>query len=159
MRRAAAVAAVAALAVVFSGGTAVADPAAPQENTPCPTDAAGAATRPADAKMPLVCTGGSWQSETTPQPPNDRWLSVGPPVLLHGDGRRNPDVQSGDWTATPRNADTRCRAEQTTVLEPGVLTAPEIAEGPAGQPLEVTFKPRLFGLQLSGDCLWTRTSG
>jgi hypothetical protein len=106
--------------------------------------------------MAVVCTGGSWQSETTPQPPNDRWLSVGPPILLHGDGRQNPDVQSGDWTATPRNAGTRCRAEQTTVLEPGVLTAPEIAEGAAGERLDVTFQPRLFNLQLSGDCLWTR---
>jgi hypothetical protein len=147
---------VAALAVVFSSGTAVADPVAPHANTPCSPEAAGAATRSADAKMPLVCTGGSWQSETTPQPPNDRWLSVGPPILLHGGGRQNPDVQSGDWTATPRSVDTRCRAEQTTVLEPGVVSAPEIAEGPAGQPLEVTFAPGLFNVTLSGDCLWAR---
>lgn len=147
---------VAAVALVFASGGAAADPIGPQANTPCPPDAAGAATRPADAKIPLVCTGGSWQSETTPQPPNDRWLSVGPPILLHGNGRQNPDVQSGDWTGTPRNADTRCRAEQTTVLEPGVLTAPEIAEGSAGQQLVVTFEPRLFNVTLSSDCLWIR---
>jgi hypothetical protein len=154
--RAIAVAA-AAFATMFSSGTAAADPIAPQVNTPCPPDAAGAATQPADAKMPLVCAGGSWQAVTTPQPPNDRWLSVGPPILLNGNGRQNPDVQSGDWTATPRSADTRCRAEQTTVLGPGVLAAPDVTEGAAGERLDVTLQPRLFKLQLSGDCLWIRT--
>ena len=149
-------AAAAAFAVVFSAGTATADPVAPQVNTPCPPDAAGAATQPADAKMPLVCAGGSWQAVTTPQPPNDRWLTEGPPILLNGDGRQNPDVQSGDWTATPRNADTRCRAEQVVVLGPGVLAEPQVTEGAAGERLDVTFQPRLFKLQLSGDCLWTR---
>lgn len=147
---------VATMAVVFSSGIAIADPVAPQANTPCPPDAAGAATRPAEAKMPLVCAAGSWQVVTTPQPPNDHWLSVGPPISLNGNGRQNPDVQSGDWIATPRNADTRCRAEQTTVLGPGVLAAPEVAEGDPGQRLDVTFQPRLFKVQLSGDCLWTR---
>lgn len=150
--RPAAVAA-AALAVALSTGTAAADPVT---GTPCPPDAAGAATRPAGAKLPLLCTGGTWQAETTPQAPNDRWLSVGPPILLHGEGLRNSDVQSGDWIATPRSADTRCRAEQLTVLGPGILSAPEVAEGATGEPLEVTFAPRLFNLQLSGDCLWTR---
>ena len=118
-----------AVALVFTSGIAAADPVAPQANTPCPPDAAGAATRPADAKMPLVCSGGNWQVVTTPQPPNDRWLSVGPPIILHGEGRQNPDVESGDWTATPRTADTRCRAEQLAVLGPGVLSTPEVTEG------------------------------
>jgi hypothetical protein len=81
---------------------------------------------------------------------------VGPPISLNGNGRQNPDVQSGDWTATPRSANTRCRAEQVIVLGPGVLAAPEVTEGEAGQPLDITFQPRLFKLQLSGDCLWTR---
>jgi hypothetical protein len=151
-----AVAGVFAAVAVLSPAIATADPVAPQANTPCPPDAAGAATRPADAKMPLVCAGGTWQAVTTPQPPNDRWLSVGPPISLNGNGRQNPDVQSGDWTATPRSANTRCRAEQVIVLGPGVLAAPEVAEGEAGQPLDITFQPRLFKLQLSGDCLWTR---
>ncbi|BBX00353.1 hypothetical protein BST36_16250 [Mycolicibacterium moriokaense] len=152
MHRTVAVAA-AALAVVFSAATAAADPVA---GTPCPPDAAGAATRPADVKLPLVCTGGTWQAETAPQAPSDRWLSVGPPILLHGEGLRNADVESGEWVATPRTADTRCRAEQLTVLGPGILSEPEVAEGAAGEPLEVTFAPRLFNLQLSGDCLWAR---
>ncbi|ORB63435.1 hypothetical protein [Mycolicibacterium tusciae] len=146
-----------AVVLVFTSGVAAADPVVPQANTPCPPDAAGAATRPADANMPLVCSDGTWQAVTTPQPPNDRWLSVGPPILLHGNGRQNPDVQSGDWTATPRNADTRCRAEQVTVLGPGVLSAPEVTEGAADQRLEVTFAPRLFNVTLSGDCLWIRS--
>jgi hypothetical protein len=148
--------ALAAVALMFAAGNAAADPVATQANTPCPPDAEGAATQPADAKMPLVCTGGSWQAVTTPQPPNDRWLSVGPPILLNGNGRQNPDVQSGDWTATPRSADTRCRAEQVIVLGPGVLAAPEVTEGAAGERLDVAFQQRLFKLQLSGDCLWTR---
>lgn len=146
----------AAVAVVFSSSTAAADPVAPQANTPCPPDAAGAMTRAADATMPLVCSGGNWQTVTTPQPPNDRWLSVGPPILLHGQGRRNPDVQAGAWNATPRNSDTRCRAEQVTVLGPGVLATPTVTEGAAGQRLDVDFASRLFNLTLSGDCLWTR---
>jgi hypothetical protein len=144
------------LAVALSFGVAAADPPAPQVNTPCPPDADGAATQPTDAKMPLVCAGGSWQAVTTPQPPNDRWLSVGPPILLSGNGRQNPNVESGDWTATPRSADTRCRAEQVTVLGPGALAAPQVSEGTPGERLDVTFQPRLFKLQLSGDCLWTR---
>ncbi len=151
--------AVAAFAVMFSAGIATADPVAPQADTPCPSDAAAAMTRPENATMPLVCAGGRWQTVTTPQPPSDRWLSVGPPMVLHGQGRRNPDVQSGHWTATPRNPDTRCHVEQSTVLEPGVLATPEKTEGPAGQRLDVQFAPRLFDLTLSGDCLWTRTSG
>ena len=97
--------AVAALALCFLSAVA-ADPVAPQPDTPCPSDYAGAMTWPADAKMPLVCaSGGLWQTVTTPAPPSDRWLSVGPAMTLHGEGRRNPDVRSGDWTATPQDSD------------------------------------------------------
>jgi hypothetical protein len=155
--------AVAAFALLLLSGTAAADPVAPQSDTPCPPDAVGAMTWPADAKLPLTCaggpSGGHWQAVATPAPPSDRWLSVGPAMTLHGEGRRNPDVRSGDWTATPRNADTRCRVEQSTVIGPGVVGTPEIAEGPVGQRLEVQIAPRLFDLTLSGDCLWTRTPG
>ena len=56
-------------------------------------------------------------------------------MTLHGEGRRNPNVGSGDWTATPQDSTSRCRAEQSTVVSPGVVSPPQTAEGPAGQPL------------------------
>lgn len=77
-------------------------------------------------------------------------------MTLHGEGRRNPDVRSGGWTATPQSADTRCRAEQTTVVGPGVVSEPEVAEANAGERLEFDVLPRLFDVRLSGYCLWTR---
>lgn len=108
--------------------------------------------------MPLVCTGQQWQTVTTPQPPGDRWLSVGPPMLLHGEGLRNPSVKSGVWTGTPQDQNTQCRAEQQAVAGPGVVGPTQVAEGKAGQPLQLQMQPRLFSIQLSGNCLWTRVS-
>ena len=108
--------------------------------------------------MPLACQNDQWRPVTTPQPPGDRWLSYGPEITLSGEGRRNPNVRSGDWTATPQDSSSRCRAEQTVVVGPGVVSAPEAAEGQAGQPLEVTVLPRLFDMQLSGYCLWERVA-
>ena len=150
--------AVTTLALMFSSAVATAEPVAPQPDTPCPSNYADAMTMPG-AMMPLVCQGGRWQTVATPAPPSDRWLSVGPAMTLHGEGRRNPDVRSGDWTATPQDSTSRCRADQSTVVSPGVVSPPQTAEGPAGQPLKFTMLPRLFDLTLSGDCLWTRTSG
>lgn len=137
---------------------AAADPPVPQTDTACSTALAGVMTWPQGAKMPLVCIDQQWQAVTTPQPPSDRWLSVGPPMLLHGEGMRNPSVQSGDWTATPQEPNTKCRAEQQAVAGPGVLGPSQTAEGKAGQPLELQLQPRLFTIQMSGYCLWTRTS-
>ena len=81
--------------------------------------------------MPLVCqrTERRWQTVATPAPPSDRWLSVGPAMTLHGEGRRNPDVRSGDWTATPQDSTSRCRAEQSTVVSPGVVSPPKPRRG------------------------------
>jgi hypothetical protein len=146
--------------LLWTAVTATADPPAPQADTACPADAAGAMTWPADATTPLLCVGAPggerWQAVTTPQPPSDRWLSVGPEITLHGEGRRNPSVRSGSWTATPRSAETRCRAEQSAVVAPGVVGAPATAEAAAGQELEFDVGPRTFDLRLSGNCLWTR---
>ncbi|HKP42919.1 hypothetical protein [Mycobacterium sp.] len=133
-----------------------ADPVVPQEDAPCTADLAGVMTWPQGAKMPLVCANRQWQEVTTPQPPSDRWLSFDPPMLLHGEGMRNPSVKSGDWTATPQDPNAQCRAEQQTVVGPGVLGAPQVAEGKPGQPLEVQLLPRLFSIQLSGYCEWAR---
>jgi hypothetical protein len=139
---------------------ATADPVAPQPDTPCSSNLSDVMTWLPDATMPLVCVnqanGYQWQTVTVPQPPNDRWLSLGPPMTLHGDGLRNPSVKSGDWTATPQDATSRCRAEQQVVVSPGVVGPPQASEGKAGQPLSLQVVPRLFSIQMSGYCLWVR---
>src|SRR5438445_4751976 len=146
------------LAVALSTAPiAAADPPAPQAGTPCPSDLPGVMTWPAGATMPLVCVDEQWHAVTTPQPPNDRWLSVGPAITLHGEGMRNPNVASGEWSATPREHGSQCCTEQQTVVSPGVKRPPQVSEGKAGQPLSLQLLPRLFSIELSGYCLWTRT--
>ena len=117
-------------------------------------------TWPPNAKMPLVCVnqpnGYQWQTVTSPQPPNDRWLSYGPPMTLHGEGMRNPSVKSGDWTATPQDSNSQCRAQQQAVVSAGVVGPPQTAEGKAGQPLSFQVVQKLFSIEMSGYCLWTR---
>jgi hypothetical protein len=134
-----------------------ADPEAPQPGTPCAPDLSDVMTWPPDDKSPLECLNNQWQAVTSPQPPNDRWLSFGPPIKLHGEGLRNPNVASGDWTAVPEDANTSCRAEQRVVVEAGVVGPPQVAESPGGQPLSFNVLPRLFSIDMSGYCLWTRT--
>jgi len=133
---------------LLTAAVASADPPAPQADTPCSSDVANVMTWPANAKMPLVCHNGQWQTVTSPPPPNDRWLSVGPAMTLHGEGQRNPSVASGDWTAVPQNANSSCRAEQRAVLEPGVTAPPQVAESPQGQPLSFQVVPRLFSIEM-----------
>ena len=146
------------LAVVLSTApVASADPPAPQAGTPCTSDLSGVMTWPADAQVPRVCVDDQWQAVTSPQPPNDRWLSVGPTITLHGEGMRNPNVASGQWIATPLDSGGQCRAEQQTVVSPGVKSAPQVAEGKPGQQLSLQLLPSLFSVELSGYCLWTRT--
>ncbi|MGX9788269.1 hypothetical protein [Mycobacterium sp. MMS18-G62] len=139
-----------------SAPIASADPVVPQTDSPCTADLSGVMTWPQGAKMPLVCADQQWQDVTTPQPPNDRWLSFGPPMLLHGEGMRNPSVKSGDWVAAPQDPNAQCRAEQQAVVGPGVVGPSQVAEGNTGQPLQVQVLPRLFTIQLSGYCEWTR---
>jgi hypothetical protein len=147
---------VAVLALVLSSAVAGADPVVPQVDTPCPVGLSEVMTWPSGFKMPLVCQDGRWKSVTTPQPPSDRWLSYGPDMTLHGEGMRNPEVRSGKWTGTPQDSTSRCRAEQSVVVGPGVVSQPETAEAQAGEPLEFTVLPRLFDITLSGNCLWER---
>jgi hypothetical protein len=149
--------AVAALALLFSTpAVACADPAVPQPDIPCSPDFSDAMTLLPDEKVPVVCMDGQWQNVTVPQPPSDRWLSYGPDMTLHGEGRRNPSVRSGKWTATPQDSNSQCRAEQSAVVSAGVVGPPQISEGKPGQPLEFQVVPRMFDLQLSGYCLWER---
>jgi hypothetical protein len=114
-------------------------------------------TWPPDDRSPLECLNNQWQAVTSPQPPNDRWLSFGPPIKLHGEGLRNPSIKSGDWTATPQDSSSLCRAEQQAVISPGVVGAPQVSEGKPGEPLSFQVVPRLFSIEMSGSCLWTRT--
>jgi hypothetical protein len=143
------------VAALATAPIATADPSAPQDGSPCAPDLTDVMTWPSDANMPLVCVNSQWQNVTSPPPPNDRWLSVGPTMTLHGQGLRNPSVTSGDWTATPLDAHSRCRAEQRAVVEAGVIGPPQIAEGTEGQPLSFRMLPQLFSIEMSGYCLWT----
>jgi hypothetical protein len=147
------------LALILStSALASADPDVPQPGTPCSSALSEVMTWTAGDNSPLECLNNQWQAVTTPQPPNDRWVSFGPPMTLHGQGMRNPNVASGDWTAVPQDANGSCRAAQIAVLEPGVTGPPQVAESPKGQPLSFQMVPRLFSIEMSGYCLWTRTN-
>jgi hypothetical protein len=139
-------------------GLATADPAVPKPGTSCAADLDGAMTWPTDAKSPLVCAAGSWEPVTDPYPISDRWVSYGRAMTLHGQGRPNPNLLSGDWTATPLSPDSHCAATQLAV-SPGSPTvgAPRHDEAPAGQSLALKVVPVLFTIEMSGDCLWQKS--
>lgn len=178
----AAAGAVAVVLAALTCGAAHADVVAPPAGLPCSEDLGGVMTMSTDGVNYLVCVvpdcwianksarsdpsgagvmqvcgnGPFWAPVFTPFDPNDSWLSYGPAINLHGQGMRNPDVISGNWTATPLDPLTTCRAEEQTVVEAGVLSAPEIFESEQGAPLALPLLPKLFYLKLSGHCLWTR---
>lgn len=141
---------------------AVAEPnvAVPQDGSPCSAELADAMTLLPDQTTYVVCSPSgadyAWAPVQTPFPPNDQWLSYGPAITLHGQGMRNPNLSSGRWTATPRDPQTVCRVTQTTVVEAGVLAPREIAQAQQGAPLSVEMKPKLFYVELAGDCLWRK---
>lgn len=147
------------LAVVMTAPTAGADDeAAPQLRAGCAADLTGAMTQLPDQTTYVICRqpGPVWTTAPVPFPPNDTWLSYGPPITLHGQGMRNPNLTSGSWRATPRNPGTACRVTQTTVVAAGELAEPQVTEGEKGQPLAVSMQPALFYAELAGDCLWAR---
>jgi hypothetical protein len=148
------------LALLLStSAVASADPVLPQPGTPCSSDLSEAMTLLPQDRSPLECLNNQWQAVTIPQPPSDRWLSVGPPMTLHGEGRRNPDVASGTWTATPQDSNSSCRAEQSAVVSAGVVGPPQVVESPQGQPLSFQVVPQLYSIDMSGYCLWMRAGG
>jgi hypothetical protein len=153
--RRSAIAAAVLTTALLAAPVAAANPPAPQDGSSCPADLTGVMTWPSDDQMPLECASGQWQTVLSPPPPNDRWLSVGPTMTLHGQGLRNPSVTSGDWVATPLDAGSRCRAEQRAVVEAGVVGPPQTAEGQPGQPVSFHMMPQLFSIEMSGYCLWT----
>lgn len=154
MRRSLAFGAVVAALLAAPCGVAGAEPVS---NAPCTTDLDGALTWPADAKAPLACTDGSWEPVTDPYPISAKWASYGPAMTLHGQGRPNPNLLSGAWTATPLSSDSVCSATQSAVI-PGSPTVgpPRVDRATAGQPLTFDVVPVLFTIEMSGDCLWQR---
>jgi hypothetical protein len=76
-------------------------------------------------------------------------------MTLHGEGRRNPSIMTGNWTATPLDDETSCRAAQYAVIpNTPQVGDPIVAQAPAGEPLTLEVVPRLFTIEMSGDCLW-----
>lgn len=144
--------AAAALLVALQAPLASAEPAAPHPGSPCSPGVVGAFTTTADAT--LECTPGGWQPVATPYPFSDEWVSLGPPVKVHGNGLRNAQLESGDWTGTPLEPGGRCAVQQIAVL-PGIgASPPETLEGTPGQPLSFTTPELLFSAEFSGACLW-----
>lgn len=150
---------VAAAAVALSPGAANADVITPQLEAPCSADLAGTMTLLPDGQTYVVCRNEiaaryAWMAAPIAFDPGAMWLSYGPAITLHGQGMRNPNLSSGQWTATPLDPETVCRVQQETVVEAGVLSSPEVFQGDPGQPLSVEMLPQLFYAQLSGHCLW-----
>jgi hypothetical protein len=140
-----------------------AEPVVPQPDTQCSESVAGAFTQLPDYKTFLECRnqpglGYRWQIFDDPYPNSDQWLTYGPELTLHGEGQRNREINSGDWTADPQNSDSRCNAEQLVVVSAGELSPPQVSTGEPGQPLKLRVLPLLFTIELSGNCLWQKTS-
>ena len=150
------------VAAATAAGVAHAAPAMPAVGAGCSQDLDDTMTLLPDEQTYAICQQGpagfTWNPAPIPFEPHERWWSYGPQINLHGQGMRNPNVTSGQWTATPQDAETVCRAEQQTVVEAGVLSAPRVDEGRPDEDLAVEFLPKLFYLTLSGNCVWTKDS-
>ena len=150
----------AAAGTVCVPAVAQADVAVPAADSSCPAELVDTMTLLPDERTYVRCQqfglGSMWVPIQTPFDPNDTWLSYGPAITLHGQGMRNPNLTSGQWTATPQDTETVCRATQTTVVEAGVLAEPAVTEGEQGQALSLEMLPRLFYAELAGNCLWVR---
>jgi hypothetical protein len=148
------------MALCTAPGVAHADLVVPRLDAACSENLAGALTQLPDAMTFLQCdnTSGNyqWSAFASPYPSSDRWLTYGPPVKLHGQGMRNPEILSGKWTGYPQEEGTTCAAEQTAVVSAGEVGAPQISTGTAGQPLPFEVVPVVFSITLSGNCLWER---
>jgi hypothetical protein len=146
--------------VMVPGAPARADVAPPEVGVPCSPELADAMTLMPDQTTYVACQqagpGYAWTAAQAPFPPNDKWLSYGPPITLHGQGMRNPNLSSGQWTATPQDPEAVCRVTETTVVEAGVLAPPQVSEGEQGKPLSVEMWPKLFYAELAGNCLWVK---
>jgi hypothetical protein len=135
---------------------------APQSDTSCAESLAGALT-PADAaqlgnnRRMLQCKDGTWQPFADAYPSSDRWLTTGPEVIVHGQGRRNPEAKAGTWIATPQTEAARCTVEVVDVVTDGRTSQPETSTADPGQSLTFEISDHLFTMKLGGYCLWQRS--
>jgi hypothetical protein len=152
--------AVVGVAAMAPAGVAGADVAVPAVGSACAEQLDGAMTLLPDQTTYVACRqtgpGWAWTPVQTPFPPNDTWLSYGPPITLHGQGMRNPNLSAGEWTATPQDPDSACTVTQTDVVEAGVLAQPQVSQGEQGKPLKVGLDTQLFYVELAGNCLWVK---
>lgn len=138
-----------------------AETTAPQPDSACADSLAGSLT-PADPgqvgnnRLLLLCDGAIWQAFGGPYPSSDRWLTTGPEVILHGQGRRNPEAVGGTWTATPQTAEAHCRAEVVDVVAAGRTSEPTTSTAGPGHQLTFEISDHMFTAKLSGYCLWAR---
>lgn len=144
------------LGVTVVAGVPVAS-AEPDLTPQCSSDLAGAMTVLPDGKTFGVCEGSSWRPVGSPFDPSDRWLSYGAGVTLHGQGRRNPEILSGQWTGSPLDPSSVCGVVQAPVTDAGV-GAPQVTSGRPGLVLDFEVLPVVFTITLTGDCLWQRVS-
>ena len=133
-----------------------ADTTAAQPDSPCPDGFEGALTGTGTERPLLICTGGTWQQLHDPYPSSDRWLTTGPELIVHGQGRRNPEAKAGSWTGLPQTAEAHCRVDSVDVVGAGRTSAPQTFTAGAGQPLHFEVSDHLFTVALSGFCLWQR---
>ncbi|MCV7348287.1 hypothetical protein [Mycolicibacterium rhodesiae] len=156
MRRYGVLMAVAAAALALNPAPAHADGLGPQPGAPCPADFTDVMTRLPDVGDFLVCqASGMWAPVLGPFDPAGRWLSYGAGITLHGQGFRNPNLRSGQWTAAPLDPSAVCSADQVTVIGPGELAPVVHSPGEVGQPLHLEVLPKLFTITMNGDCLWS----
>lgn len=161
MKRNSAIVVVLAIAasVVFPVAAHADDVEVPVGGSPCPAGLVGTMSLLPDEQTYVRCQQSfglsyTWVPVQTPFDPNGSWLSYGPAITLHGQGKRNPNLTSGSWTATPQDPETICRAAQTTVVEAGVLAEPMVVESEQGRSLALEILPRLFYIELAGNCVW-----
>jgi hypothetical protein len=152
---------VAAAAPLFTPAVAHAEPVVPQQNAECSKNFTGALTQLPDLNTLLECrnqpgAGNRWQMVDDPYPNSDRWLTYGPKLTLHGEGQRNREINSGDWTGYPLDSGSRCDATQLVVVPAGNVGEPQVSKGELGQPLRLQVMPLLFTIELNGNCLWEK---
>ncbi|WP_231514536.1 hypothetical protein [Mycobacterium sp. URHB0044] len=155
-----AVTTVVAVATLGVPASAYADPVVPQADSPCSEQLAGTLTKLPDGTTVLQCQAVAgahrWSTYASPYPNTDTWLSYGPGLRLHGQGKRNPEIMSGRWVGSPLDSDGQCSAEQSAVVSAGEVGPPQLSRGQPGQPLEFEVLPLVFDIALTGDCVWQK---